>query len=84
MLFHVMEEVEITEKAIFLYASHMLGRTPKKSTVVSKKLSDLVSKNLRTTCAILVSVTKRSYNKNFLRTISDSMEFSSEGFKSNS
>ena len=32
-----MEEVEITEKAIFLYASHMLGRTPKKSTVVSKK-----------------------------------------------
>ena len=50
--------------------------------LVSKKLLALVSNNLRTTGAILVSVIKRPENKNFLRAISDSTEFSSESFKS--
>ena len=60
----------------------MLSRTPNESMLVSKKLLALVSNNLRTTGAILVSVIKRPKNKNFLRTISDSTEFSSESFKS--
>ena len=61
----------------------MLGRTPGKSVLVSKKLSALVSDNLRTAGAILVSVIMRPKNKNFPRAISDSAEFSSESFKSN-
>ena len=48
-----------------------------------KKLSALVSNNLHTTGAILVSVIKRPKNRNFLRAISDCTEFSSESFKSN-
>ena len=60
----------------------MLGRMPKKSMLVSKKLLALVSNNLHTTCAILVSVVKQPKNKNFLGAISDSTEFSSESFKS--
>ena len=47
------------------------------------RLLALVSNNLRTTGAILVSVIKRPKNKNFLITISDYTEFSSESFKSN-
>ena len=42
----------------------------------------LVSNNSRSTGAILVSVIKRTNNKNFLRAILDSTEFSSESFKS--
>ena len=60
----------------FFNASHMLGRTRNESVLVSKKLSALVSNNLRTTGVILVSVIER-------RAISDSTEFSSESFKSN-
>ena len=55
---------------------------PNESLLVSKKLLALVLNNLRTTGAILVSVIKRPKNKNFLRVISDSTEFSSESFKS--
>ena len=60
----------------------MLGRTPNESMLVSKKLLALVSKRLGTIGAILVSVIRRPKNKNFLRAISDSTEFSSESFKS--
>ena len=61
----------------------MLGRTPNESMLLSKKLLALVSNNLRTTGVILVLVIKRpKKNKNFLRAISDSTEYSFEGFES--
>ena len=59
-----------------------IARTPNESMLVSKKLLALVSNNLCTTGAILVSVIKRPKNKNILWAISDSTEFSSESFKS--
>ena len=74
--------VKITERPYFFSASHMLGRTPSESMLVSKKLLALISNNLRTTGAIMVSVIKGPKTKNFLRTISDSTELSSESFKS--
>ena len=59
----------------------MLGRTPKESMLVSKKLSALVSNNLCTAGAILASVVKQPENKTFLTAISDSTEFISESFQ---
>ena len=54
------------KRPYFFNASHMLGRTPNES----KKLLALVSNNLHTTGAILVSVIKRPKNKNFVTAIS--------------
>ena len=59
----------------------MPGRMPEESMLVSKKLLALATNNLRTTGAILVSVIKRPKNKNFLRALLNSTEFSSESFK---